>query len=81
MYKIKRLIIECKCGRKLFDENNVELSGDSLLVLVKPCECAAQQSELTLRTPDFTPRCSKCNAVAGWHYETCEDYSPKTQSH
>ena len=25
-------------------------------------------------------RCPKCNAVAGWHHEACEDYSPETQS-
>jgi hypothetical protein len=60
MYKIKRLIIECKCGRKLFDENNVELSGDSLLVIVKPCECAAQQSELTPLSPDSLQTAAHC---------------------
>lgn len=43
MNRIKRLIIECKCGRKLFDKMDVALSGDSLLVLVAPCECATHQ--------------------------------------
>ena len=36
---------------------------------------------LTPRAVDFAPRCPKCNAVAGWHHEACEDYSPEPQSH
>lgn len=37
------------------------------------------ESGRTPRAVDFAPRCPKCNAVAGWHHEACEDYSPETQ--
>ena len=30
--------------------------------------------------PTLLTRCPKCNAVAGWHHEACEDYSPEAQS-
>lgn len=40
-----------------------------------------EQRRLTSRAVDFAPRCPKCNAVAGWHHEACEDYTPETQSH
>lgn len=39
-----------------------------------------EQRGLTQRALDFAPRCPKCNAIAGWHHEACEDYSPETQS-
>ena len=46
-------------------------------VELRPFGEAVEQS----RAVDFAPRCPKCNAVAGWHHEACEDYTPEPQSH
>ena len=59
----------------------------------KPVTCTKCEKEFTIHV-EFRPvveaveqsvhptllRCPKCNAVAGWHHEACEDYSPETQS-
>ncbi len=42
--EIKRIIVECKCGRKLADWHDKPYqAGENLMMIVPPCECAAQQ--------------------------------------
>lgn len=75
-----KLKLISKSDENIFQDWFCEHDGD---LLIMECEDIARQSfmagmkaaQQTLNE-NFSPRCPKCNAVAGWHHEACEDYVP-----